>query len=199
MNIINIKDYYEPVKENCLMVFKTGSCQLSYLDFYRDIDYVFLYDTEEHAKEAKKKFKTLYSLKDLNTEQRIDIHFQNVGNIRRDVWGMHNEIEVIIDNRENKTDTPTILEDKKRYINIIKEAVKDIKWMCGKSPRIDFYNRKQWYYIYRINTILKNNSYELTDEQKRIINMLHNRKEEEKEMRKQIIDNLIQEVESWPL
>ena len=47
--------------------------------------------------------------------------------------------------------------------------------------------------------IIKNNSYNMSDEQKRIINILHDQKEEEKEMRKQIIDNLIQEVESWPL
>lgn len=194
----NIKDYYEHVKENCLIVFKTGSCLLSYLDFYRDIDYVFLYDTEEHAQQAKIYFKSLYNIIDIHKNKRIDIHFRSLEKYL-DIWGFTNEIKIIIGNKDIKTKLPDLFKDTIKAKEFIIETITKNKSLYIKNPRMKFYNMKSWYYLYRIYSILKNNSYELTNEQKRIINILHNVKEEDKEMRKQIIDNLIQEVESWPL
>ena len=57
------------------------------------------------------------------------------------------------------------------------------------------YNHKYFYHIYTSLCILKHNSFELTKEEINNINILHDRKEEDFNIRKQLIDQIIQEVE----
>lgn len=83
-----------------------------------------------------------------------------------------------------------ILENKKEYIQAIKRRV-------GEMLKIKtFYRLKHWYHIYTGLCIIKNNSYDLTEDQIRTINLLHDEKEDNLE-RKAVIDSLIEEVNSY--
>lgn len=192
---MNILDYYDYVKDNCVAVYKTGSTILKYLKNCRDIDYMFLYDTEEHAQEAKKKFFNKYDRFKLH-DNKIDIHFRSTEEFK-DIWGFAREMEIIFDNINYMNSILSILEDKKEFINKIKYHVIMRKERCLKNKKLNFYKIKGWYYTYRIHSILKNNSYELTEEQKENINILHDMREEDLEKRKELIDNLVKEIESW--
>lgn len=59
------------------------------------------------------------------------------------------------------------------------------------------YKVKIWYHLYVILCYIHNNSYELTEKQIENINILHDRKEEDLDKRKELIDNLVKEIESW--
>lgn len=66
-----------------------------------------------------------------------------------------------------------------------------------RKCKVDFYKQKPFYHVYASLCILKHNSFELTEEEIGNINILHDRKEEDIETIKKLIDEMIEEIQSW--
>ena len=66
-----------------------------------------------------------------------------------------------------------------------------------KKYKVNIYREKPFYHVYASICILKRNSYDLSEEEINNINILHDRKEEDFEIRKQLIDEMMEEINSW--
>ena len=86
-------------------------------------------------------------------------------------------------------------------INATKQNILDI---YNKVKSVDYnghesfiYKNKIWYYSCVLMCYVKNNSYDLTEEQIENINILHDREEKDLEKRTKLIDDMMKELESW--
>ena len=81
-----------------------------------------------------------------------------------------------------------------KYKQILKDRVVKFRKDSSIDSHLLKYESKFWYYLYIGKCIIDNESYELTDEQKSNVNLMHDRKEEDFETRKSLIDNLEEEI-----
>ena len=82
---------------------------------------------------------------------------------------------------ETVRDVINILDDKNKYLNIVKADIDSY------IKEHNFYNLKNWYHVYITKCILENNSYELTEEQINNVDIIRKKREGYKT----IIDTLI--------
>lgn len=127
-------------------IYITGSSL--FLKKYRDVDYVYYYDSLKEAREAFKK----------NHNHKIDIHFCAIPNATRIFLGCYIyplmrlcEGEEILSLKNFSIFNSSI---KEKYISLLKKYYESIKLAD-----------KRWYHILTVKFMYENNSIELTSEQ----------------------------------
>ena len=198
-----IIEVLEILKGHFLYVKLGGSRSLPFIKNPKDYDIIIVSKTAEDRNYCMISYRDKCNPRLLRKEYGLDFHFITIEyedkfliNSIYPYFALKNDIlyTTLKDHLYNQS-IDEFLGQEKKIIAAYKYKIEN-ELLNNKKL---LYNHKIWYYLYTTLCILKNKKYELTDEQIDIINMLHDRKEEEEEMRKQIIDNLIQEVESWPL
>ena len=81
-------------------------------------------------------------------------------------------------------------DDREKYKQILINTIDDFN-----AGRIR--NEKRYYQIYQGMCIMNNNSYELTKEQIKNVNILHDMNAGDNDKRQQLIEDIKKEVESW--
>lgn len=181
-----ILEIYENIKDNCVSIEQSGSSSLPFIEHSNDLDIMFVYDTEENANKSKQIFKKLYDRLTLRKEYNLDIHFISLEkDMLQHSYAYQIHFLKPLLNFKNALNVD-ILSNKEIYLNTLKRTADILSKVSNK------YEIKNWYHIYTGLCILKNDSYELTEEQVSKINLLKNWNEsvEKTELINQIIDEL---------
>ena len=182
-----IKDLFNYLQPYCIAIYLGGSACQEYIENIHDIDFICFVDEPVnmcHIRrlidwyKRKQKVPENYDFIQIRTKQQEEHSYGSYINKMM--------IKLIGEDLEFKFDV--IDKDKVEYIKILKDAVD--KLISGK-----IINQKRWYQIYQGLCIMKNKSYILTTEQIKNLNILH----DEKEGSKEIIENIIVEVNSWQI
>ena len=104
---------------------------------------------------------------------------------------LDNQITLPLDNIEETKEE--LIKSCNRLLTIKNKKLKDVDANYFK------YKIKIWYHIYTMLCYVKNNSYDLTEEQIKNINILHDREEKDIEKRIKLIDEITKEIKAWQL
>ncbi len=193
-------------KDMFFEIYLAGSHKLSFINNPKDCDIIIISETEEQSKELKRLFYEKYSRKEFREKYNYDLHFisdyreQEIFNRTAHYpYITYIKYDVYNNNFEFKETRGISLEDfiankdkyKERYLYLIDEWIESLK---RRNKEEHFYDIKIFYYMYTTLSILNNKSFELTEEQIENINILHDRKEEDLEKRKELITKLIEDV-----
>lgn len=174
---IDIKSIFTIVEQYCDAIYYGGSRVDPVIDNPHDYDYICF--SKRLQKQnllrclRRNKFRVTWSNKNtLKKSQLKDDFLKDFSQIRvfpytQITWFSYLDtlmIKVIGKDICPKTDI--IFERRKEFVACLREKVEEL--LCGKIG-----NQKRWYHILRGVYILLNNSYEVTKEQKREINILH--------------------------
>ena len=189
-----LDEIYNKVKENCSSVYLVGSTVLdSYISKAKDFDILFIYTDLESSRKARKILKENFNLAELKTEFKLDI-IQVPIDKNITIYSDAHRFRKLLYGEETIEPAVSILENKDEFKKILKIGIDKFK----KRER-SYYQIKDFYYYYYIYCVIYNNSYDLTEEQINNTNILHDRKEEDFQIRKQLIDNLIKEISLWQM
>ena len=176
--ISEIKEY---LKDKSICIKDGGSWALPFIVKPKDYDLiVWCENSIETRKYYLQKYKKVKEVsvffKDKDYQQDDDIFFYYPY-----YWGEITEFDI------SKID---------KYKQILLHRVQDAN-QRRQDPHFLYYESKFWYHIYIGLSAIKTRSYELTDQQKEDINMLHDREEYMLIQRQGLIDNMAEEIESW--
>lgn len=183
--IIEIKNF---LKDKVEQVKLGGSRALSFINNPKDYDLIVVCKDEETRQEVKNLFKNQYDTKDLITNYNIDIIFRTTN---RDSEAANSIYPYIW--HYSEPDVMAVIDFEKLRETIVNRCYK------FEEEKNYHYAFKLWYYVYITMCIIKNNSYDLTEEQIENVNILHDRREEDLETRKQLIDEMMSEVIKWAI
>jgi len=193
-----IEGLLEPIKEHIISVELTGSSANPWVKSKNDLDIVFVLDKEENRLRVIRRFHELFAYPDLRA-MGLDIHF---------VW-LPYDYSAKSFAYESMFAQPLLGYPKAiERVDILKDTNKaripikgllDFVRQKEKEKGLSIYLNKYWYHAYTEMCILKNNSYDLTEGQIERVNMLHDMKPEYNEARKETIDEMIKEIESWQI
>lgn len=182
----------------------SGSYTLGFIEHINDYDVIVLCETLEDCRDCSRFARKNYS--DIENNEKLSFHFilecHDIERLETSLWPylLKNRVYYSLDGVETiKTITIDEFLDRKdnikiNYLNTIKST--EERSQNKENPESWFYDRKLWYYLYITVTILQNQSWDLTDEQKKIVNLLHDFKEETCTQRISIIDRLIKDIEN---
>lgn len=188
-----INQILEVLKPYIWSVEETGSCILPYIKNSHDRDIIIITKTWEDRAAARKLYHSTFSLEErqqLKKRDNIDIIF----NVYPDI--IEHQIFFYLKHYIKPLEgyeKLSIEED----INIERYKSLLINFLPSVKMRENYENLKVWYHIYTVMCIIKHNSYDLTIEEQRNINILHDRKPEENNTRILLINNIIEEIEKW--
>lgn len=179
-----------------------GSRTLPFITNPHDYDIFVVCPTEEDKQKAMKLFRSTYDNSKLRADYDFDIHFitEAVHLSKRENCFTYTYLWLTQEAIKNKTNldlikknVQDILDDESNIINLYKEKI------SLENPEEINYKHKRWYYIYITLCILKNKSFDFTEEQIHNINVLHDRDEDCLQERMCLIDDLIEEVQEWQI
>lgn len=186
-----IKDFIELIKPYCLSIEETGSKVNPYIRNKHDMDLIVIVSNEENKSKIIHLIyhNALYKRQLREGQWDIKINF-DPDDLSKSVFGYLSHFVQPIEGYEKLTIEVPIDEQliKQNTINYIRHL---------QEKNLDFYKQKSFYHVYTSICIMKHNSYNLTEEEINNINILHDRKEEDYEIRKQLIDNILEEVSLW--
>lgn len=193
-----IKELLEPIKEHIISVELTGSSANPWIKNKNDLDIVFVVDKEENFLPTIKRFHELFAYPDLR-EMGLDIHFiKETYDYSQKSFAYESMFATTLFNYPFTRDKVDILKDKDKARIPIKGLLNFVREK-EKEKGLSIYINKYWYHAYTEMCILHNNSYELTEEQIEAINILHDKQPEFDNVRKEIIDEMIKEIETWQI
>lgn len=160
-----MENLFEYLAKDAKAVYQYGSVILDYIVHKNDDDKCYFYETTELYDE-KMKYLRLHR-KELR-EQKIDVHLKDLSTFNPfQIWAYQHRYARLLSGEHLDFENINILEHKQEYLDYVKEFV---------NKRIDnpkLKNLKIWYHIYTGLSIIENDSYELTDQQIKDINRLH--------------------------
>lgn len=199
-----LKDIYEKLKDKILYVTFSGSKSYPFIKNAHDLDIIFVVANQEDKKICLDRYIRNFNIREITKTYGVDIHFalesydkayyliQNY--YAKNFWP-YKELDFPRYNYEFNLET-----DKEKLKKMIISVYNHIKKLHEGRTDIQLFNSKKWYHIYLCLCILKNNSFDLTEEQINNINMLHDIIDaSNREQRKQLVDEMISEVEQWQI
>ena len=165
--VAQIKLYFEELKPYCNAVYRGGSRVDPVIDTPHDFDYIWFVKPFWY-------YEFVTTLQSFNT---LDENYRNntlldITQVREDPytqidWFSYLDILMIkIFGDDVCPATDVIFEHRQEFIESLKQKAAEIPQNKDLKP-------KRWYHILRGVYILLNNSYDVTEEQKREINILH--------------------------
>ena len=189
-----IEEIYNVLKDHICYMKMGGSRILPFIDHPHDYDVIVVCEDSNSAKEASRLLRESgYDKKELIKEYQLDIHFQTIEQAQTQI--LDNVYSYLLHfgediEEEEKVD---VLENIPRIRNAIINRYNRLK----NNSFISLYDSKIWYYIHTAMCIINNESYELTAQQIENVNVLHDRKPEDLELRQDLINGMMEEIESW--
>jgi len=168
-----------------------GSSTVPFINNKHDIDIVVIVDKENKKRLDKNKLSMF-------RQSGLDVHLVDMNLFTKFVhWNNLFAKHYSGDNLDNDTSMP--LKDIDNTKKSIVQTYNRLKDEDCSNHINHIYKIKLWYHIYTLLCYLKNDSYELTEEQIENINILHDREEKDIEKRRKLIDDMIKEIESWQI
>lgn len=160
-----VTQLYDFLQPYCIAIYLGGSICENIIEKSHDIDIICFSDLPREMYNIRRDIQKFLKEYDVPT----DYDFIQVRTKQREehAYGSYinkKMVKLIGEDIDFKFDV--INDNRIEYIQILKDTVEKI--LSGKIK-----NQKRWYQIYRGICILVNNSYEVTTEQKREINILH--------------------------
>lgn len=180
------------MQKESIMIFYSGSICYPFIHNTKDIDIFFIVK----EKKSKIEYYNLFlqfgiDIRELHLQKKIDLHFVTLESVNTRLFVWQNRYIKILYNPTNIKLENDVFKYKNNILSIFKSRLlelrlKEILW-------------KEWYYIYTTLCFLKNNSYTLTEEQIKNINILHDRKKEDSKQRLELKSEIIKEIELWQI
>ena len=188
-----VQDFIELIKPYCLSIEETGSKVNPYIRNKHDTDLIAIVaDEEEKSNIIALTHYNLQNKRQLR-ENKIDIKIKiKEDNLSNTIFAYMSHFIQPIEGYEKLTIEVPINE-----LLIKQNIINYIQYL--KEKELNFYKQKSFYHIYTSICIMKHNSYDLTEEEINNINILHDREEEKNEIRKQLIDSILEESSLWQL
>ena len=185
-----IDDIIEFSKPYIIGAEKCGSKTNPYIRNPKDIDVVLIVADEDKRIELIRALYSHFNRQDIRDEY-LDLKIRVYPNDLSDriYWYLSNFHEPFDGFTKQ---TKNILIDEISIKKTIIHFLENIK-----KYNVDLYEKKYFYHVYASLCILKHNSFELTEEEINNINILHDRKEEDFETIKKLIDEMLEEIQSW--
>ena len=204
--IDKIKNIIDKLDNNFNYIVIGGSISIKYIKNNKDID-VFVFCKDQKQVELCNSIIDRNGRKELRSNYNVDIHIAEKWDDNF-IYTLNQSWKYLADFPDNLIEAfkdiiikPINIDEFIESGDIIKSKIKRFI-----DRRIEFTNiedriylSKYWYYIYLIEAILKNKSFDLTDEQIINVNMLHDRKQECLSKRKELIDSMIKEIKLWQI
>ncbi len=169
-DIINVaKEVFKALRPYCIAIYLGGSSCQDFIKNKHDIDFICFSDKPVdmcHIRRClyfyskKHPLPENYDFIQVRTKQKEEHAYGSYINKQM--------IKLVGEDIEFKFDV--ISHDRKEYVEILKDTIDKLNF--GKIR-----NQKRWYQVIRGYYILKNNSYDLTEEEKVIINQVHDQEE----------------------
>lgn len=188
----DLKLFYEMSKEYEPLMLLGGSCSSPYVKNKHDIDVIMLFSNREVTRNWHREYvnnQTLIGLRmKLHNDYGINIISYSV-DIENEMHEFSYEKKAIIFGNKSGLIEHNIIEEAEQYKNACREkASKMLGWYSEKN---DLYALKHMYHIYTGMCIIKNSSYELSEEEIENINILHDCENENS------ILTLVEEIRNW--
>ena len=197
MNIENIvEQLYNDLKPTVKYVRLCGSRSFPFIYNPRDIDVVFVC---KDKKEAERVYRERYLVAQsyFKRELHLDIHFYALEE-EGERFPLCINIPYLITFNNNSKLGKRPKEKRSLEELIAKEKGNLVSYIWEiKQKYEDIYSAKLWYNIYLSLCIIKNKSYDLSDEQIKNINILHDGEDKTLNKRKTLIDDMLEEIYSW--
>ena len=195
---LQLKNLLMPIYDLIKSVEIVGSYANPYIKSKKDYDINIYFNTEKDKHTACKIFYQVKSYPELR-ENGIDIHFvEETFDIKEKVYAYQTMFLQPVLDFERVLPKIDILQDIPHTKKIIKSLL-DFTRRKEQEKGLSIYINKYWYHAYTELCILTNNSYDLTETQINNINLLHDRKEEDQDKRKELINEMIKEIELWQI
>ena len=156
---------YQSLQPYCVAIYLGGSLCEGIVEHPHDIDFICFSKTPKQMNDIRKGI-YLYTKQHKLPDNYDFIQVRNKQNEEHAYGSYINKKMIKLVGEDIEFDFDVIRKDRAEYIQVLKTTVNDL---CTGKIR----NQKRWYQIYRGLCILMNNSYELTEEQKCRINILH--------------------------
>lgn len=173
---------YKILQPYCVAIYLGGSLCQSYIQNPHDVDFICF-----GRKPVDMCFirRILYFyFKDNPQEDKYDfIQVRNKQQEEHSYGSYINKEMIKLVGEEIEFTFDVIDKDREEYINILLETIDKLE--MGKIK-----NQKRWYQVIRGSYILKNNSYELSDKEKDILNKVHDQEDGWEQYKKGIKDFL---------
>ena len=180
-----------------LSIYNIGSSSNPYITHKDDLDILFIYESRDYLDNLYKTIGGIKVLHDLSAKYNLDVHFISLPiPERKRFYDYELYYAKPLEGYQTIDFNINILENKEVEKNKLSSFTNYLKSRPDKYGKY-LYDSKLWYHVYMILSILKNDSYELNEEQIKNVNMLHDNIESQE--RKELIDNLIKEVEEWQI
>lgn len=190
---LEILDYLIKNIENKVNIYILSSSTIKYIANPRDIDICIVIDEPDKEKfwDLKRKIYRDLKIKFNYHEYNLCIKILNKETfIKNNLFYGYNLHYCILYNEKDNLNIEYTLKDIIKNEFIFKEeAIKYLKTFCFDYKQIS--QMKEWYHIYIVKSIIENNSYDLTEEQIKNVNILHDIKEEDLLIRKELISECI--------
>ena len=187
------------IKDECVGIYEIGSWKLPYIQSPHDKDVIFFVNTRKEHDIAKQKLKEFnFNWADAR-RQGCCFHIQRIQDqcliIVSYEWHWANELKHC-----DQHISYNILNYKEQYLQMLKDKIQGLIDGSQEYWNHDdiLYQQKIWYHIYTGFHILKNNAFELSNEEINNINILHDSWQDYSQT-KEIIDTLIEEVSQWQI
>ena len=199
-----LHDIYEKLKDKVLYVTFSGSKAYPFLKNTHDLDVIFVVANQDDKRICLDRYIRNFNIKEITQTYHLDIHFA-IESYDKTYYIIQNHYAEKYWPYEN-LDFPrcnysfNLETDKEKLKEMIVSVYNHVKEIHERRTDINIYNSKKWYHIYLCLCILHNDSFDLTEEQIDNINILHDIIDlSTKEQRKQLIDEMISEVEQWQI
>ena len=160
---------YNFLKPYCIAIYLGGSYCQDFIKNKGDVDFICFVDKPVNMCHIRRLLYLYFKKHDC--PEKYDFIQLRTKRQEEHAYGSYinkQMIKLIGEDIEFKFDV--IDKDRNEYINILKETI--TKLDTGKIK-----NLKRWYQVLRGYYILKNNSYDLTEEEKEILNKVHDQEE----------------------
>ncbi len=185
-----IDDIIEFSKPYIISVEEGGSRSSPYIRNPKDNDIVLVVEDENKKAELVRDLYNRFKRQDMRNENldlKIRVYPNDLSN--RVYWytgNFNKPLEGFVKQTKNIPISEKII--KQVCINYLEHI---------KKCNVNFYKQKPFYHVYTSLCVLNHNSFELTEEEIDNINILHDRKEEDFETIKKLIDEMVEEIQSW--
>lgn len=191
---MTLNSFIKLIKPKCKMIFYGGSKTYPFIQNSHDNDLIAVIENDNVKDEVRELLHSEGIRRKNISELGIDFHLITLERnetffTKYRPW-VSNYIE-FIHNPDNIDLSYNMLE----HVNDVKSNLIEFLPKIRDIPT----NNKDYYYIYTTLCFLKNNSFELTEEQINNINILHDKKEDDLEIRTKLIEDIIKEIESWQI
>ena len=163
------QDVFKALQPYCIAIYLGGSYCQNFIKNKHDVDFICFADKPVDMCHIRRLLYFYQKYNDLPKE--YDFIQVRTKQKEEHAYGSYiNKQMIKLVGEDINFEFDVINKDRNEYINILKETINKLN--TGKIR-----NQKRWYQVIRGYYILKNNSYDLNEEEKEIINKIHDQEE----------------------